>query len=324
MIFSVQRYFPWLAIAVCFLAWYQPAPLLGLGDLLVPLLTIVMFCMGLTLRIQDFERIARKPLPIGLGVSLQFVLMPSLAWLLGKVLQLPAEQAVGLIIVGSCAGGTASNVMTYLARGDVALSVSMTLCSTLLGIALTPWLIQFYAGASIELDIYAMVLSLGQIVLLPILAGLLCNHFVPFIGRSLYQHLPDIASAFILLIIAIIVAINSEQLGQLGLMVVLAVMLHNLLGLGLGYGLARLTGQTEVVARTIAIEVGMQNSGLGVALAFKFFSPMAAIPAALFSIWHNLSASLLAAYWHWRTERNIRALQQQHQQQQPQSKSSCH
>ena len=305
---SVQRIFPWLAIAVSLLAWYQPAPLLGLDHLLIPLLTLIMFCMGLTLRLQDFMRIARKPQPIGLGVLLQFILMPSLAWLLGIVLQLPAEHAVGLIIVGSCAGGTASNVMTYLAGGDVALSVSMTLFSTLLGIVLTPWLIQFYAGASIELDIQAMMLSLGKMVLLPILAGLLCNQYLPFVRRFLYPHLPTLASSFILLIIAIIVAINSAELQFLSLAIVLAVILHNVLGLTLGYVIARLSGQTEVVARTIAIEVGMQNSGLGVALAFKFFSPMTAMPAALFSIWHNLSASLLASYWHWHTERKIRAL----------------
>ncbi|MFY9180429.1 MAG: bile acid:sodium symporter family protein [Venatoribacter sp.] len=305
MTFSIQRLFPWLAIIFSFLAWYEPTPLLGLGGLLVPLLTIVMFCMGLTLRFADFERIVRKPKPIALGVCLQFLLMPSLAWLLGTVLNLPAEQAVGLIIVGSCAGGTASNVMTYLAKGDVALSVSMTLTSTLLGVVLTPWLIQFYAGASIEIDLYSMVLSLGQIVLLPIVGGVLCNQYLPFIGRSLQPHLADLASGFIVLIIAIIVALNSEQISQLGALVVVAVMLHNLLGLGLGYGLAKLSGQTEVAARTIAIEVGMQNSGLGVALAFKFFSPAAAIPAALFSIWHNLSASVLAGYWSRKTEKKI-------------------
>lgn len=307
-IFSLQRLFPWLAIIVSLLAWYDPAPLMGLGSAIIPLLTIVMFCMGLTLRIQDFERVWRKPKPIGLGVLLQFLLMPLLAWALGLALQLPTELAVGLIIVGSCAGGTASNVMTYLAGGDVALSVSMTLVSTLLGVVLTPWLISFYAGASIELDIAAMILSIAQIVLLPIIAGVLCNRFIPQIGRSLSSHLADIAAGFILLIIAIIVAINAQHITNIGLIAVLAVILHNLLGLGLGYGAARLTGQTEVVARTIAIEVGMQNSGLGVALAFKFFGPLSAVPAALFSIWHNLSASFLAAYWHWQTQRKIRKL----------------
>src|SRR5690606_21179423 len=145
--------------------------------------------------------------------------------------------------------------MTYLAKGDVALSVSMTLTSTLLGVVLTPWLIQFYAGASIEIDLYSMVLSLGQIVLLPIVGGVLCNQYLPFIGRSLQPHLADLASGFIVLIIAIIVALNSEQISQLGALVVVAVMLHNLLGLGLGYGLDKLSGQTEVAARTIAIEV---------------------------------------------------------------------
>lgn len=297
MAFSIQRFFPWLAVIFSLLAWCFPNPLLGLGGLLVPLLAMVMFCMGLTLHLADFARIARKPKPIALGVALQFLLMPSLAWLLGVVLTLPPEQAVGLIIVGSCAGGTASNVMAYLAKGDVALSVSMTLCSTLLGVAATPWLIQFYAGTSVALDVGAMVLSLGQMVLLPVVGGALCNQYLPTVGRTFQPYLADVASGLIVLIVAIIVALNSEQISQLSALVVAAVMLHNLLGLGMGYGLARVLGQPEVVARTIAIEVGMQNSGLGVALAFKFFSPMAAIPAALFSIWHNLSASVLAAYW---------------------------
>lgn len=306
--FPIQRFFPWLAIIVSALAWYDPRPLNVLGDAIVPLLSIVMFCMGLTLRLEDFERVLRKPKIIGLGVFLQFLIMPLLAWLIGLALQLPVELAIGLIIVGSCAGGTASNVMTYLAGGDVALSVSLTLSSTLLGVVITPWLINLYAGASVDIDTVAMVISISQIVLIPIFAGVLCNRFIPQIGRSLVSYLPDLASAFILLIIAIIVAINADLLGDIGLLVVLAVVLHNGLGLGLGYAVARLLGQTEVTARTIAIEVGMQNSGLGVALAFKFFGPLSAIPGALFSIWHNISASLLAAFWHWKTQREIRKL----------------
>lgn len=306
--FSLTRFFPLLALLVSFLAWYEPEPLLGLGQAIVPLLSVVMFCMGLALRIEDFTRVAKKPIPIGLGVLLQFTIMPLAAWLLTLFLPLSPEMAVGLIVVGACAGGTASNVMTFIAKGDVALSVSMTLCSTLLGVVLTPWLIALYADASIEVDVQAMMLSMAQIVVLPIGAGLLCNEFIPALKRALYPHLPNIASAFILLIIAIIVAINAKALTSVSLMTILAVMLPNLIGLGAGYSLSRLCKQTEVISRTIAIEVGMQNSGLGVAIALQFFGAISALPAALFSIWHNLSASLLAAYWRQRTEENLRKL----------------
>ncbi len=309
--FSVNRYFPLLAIAVSALAWYEPQPLLGLKDAIVPLLTIVMFCMGLTLRWADFRRVWNKPQPIALGVLLQFTLMPLIAWLLVQLLQLPPELAIGLIIVGACAGGTASNVMTYLAGGDVALSVSMTLISTLWGVVLTPWLVAFYSSAEIAVDTLAMIISIAQIVLLPIAGGLLCNRFLPQVGRSLNSHLPDIASAFILAIIAIIVALNADEIATMGGLAVVAVMLHNLLGLAAAYGIARWNGHTEVEARTIALEVGMQNSGLGVALALKFYGPMAALPGALFSVWHNISGSLLAAFWKWQTNKKIRNLSQQ-------------
>jgi len=309
--FSVNRYFPLLAIAVSALAWYEPQPLLGLKDAIVPLLTIVMFCMGLTLRWADFRRVWNKPQPIALGVLLQFTLMPLIAWLLVQLLQLPPELAIGLIIVGACAGGTASTVMTYLAGGDVALSVSMTLISTLWGVVLTPWLVAFYSSAEIAVDTQAMIISIAQIVLLPIAGGLLCNRFLPQVGRSLNSHLPDIASAFILAIIAIIVALNADEIATMGVLAVVAVMLHNLLGLAAAYGIARWNGHTEVEARTIALEVGMQNSGLGVALALKFYGPMAALPGALFSVWHNISGSLLAAFWKWQTNKKIRNLSQQ-------------
>lgn len=308
--FSVNRYFPLLAIAVSVLAWYEPQPLLGLKDAIVPLLTIVMFCMGLTLRWADFRRVWNKPQPIALGVLLQFTLMPLIAWLLVHLLQLPSELAIGLIIVGACAGGTASNVMTYLAGGDVALSVSMTLVSTLWGVVLTPWLVAFYSSADIAVDTLAMIINIAQLVLLPIAGGLLCNRFLPQVGRSLNSHLPDIASAFILIIIAIIVALNADEIATMGSLAVIAVMLHNLLGLAAAYGIARWNGHTEVEARTIALEVGMQNSGLGVALALKFYGPVAALPGALFSVWHNISGSLLAAFWKWQTNKKIRSMRQ--------------
>ena len=305
---AINQYFPLLAIAASLFAWSNPGPLLGLKDAIVPLLTIIMFCMGLTLRWRDFVRVWRKPQPIALGVLLQFVIMPLLAWILVHALSLPQELAIGLIIVGSCAGGTASNVMTYLARGDVALSVSMTLMSTLWGVILTPWLVAFYAGADVFVDTHGMLFSIAQIVVLPIAAGLLCNRFIPQVGQSVNSLLPDISSALILLVIATVVALNADEIATMGTLAVVAVILHNLLGLALGYGIARWNGHTEVEARTIAIEVGMQNSALAAALALKFYGPVAALPGALFSVWHNISGSLLASFWKWQTERKIKGI----------------
>lgn len=305
---AINRYFPLLAIIVSVLAWTDPAPLLGLKDAIIPLLTIIMFCMGLTLRWADFERVWRKPQPIALGVLLQFTLMPLIAWLLVQTMGLPPEIAIGMIIVGACSGGTASNVMTYLAGGDVALSVSMTLMSTLWGIILTPWLVAFYSSAQIAVDTHGMLFSIAQIVLLPVVAGLLCNRFLPQVGQSVNSLLPDISSALILVIIATVVALNADEISTLGALTVVAVILHNVLGLGLAYAIARWNGHTEVQARTIAIEVGMQNSGLAVALALKFYGPVAALPGALFSVWHNISGSLLASWWKWQTERRIRSI----------------
>merc|ERR1711879_859501 len=210
--------------------------------------------------------------------------------------------------------GTASNVMTFLAGGDVALSVSMTLLSTLWGIVLTPWLLVFYAGEMIELDKIAMLLTIAKLVLIPVAAGVLCNRYIPELSRSLHTRLADIAATAILVILAIVVALNADEIATMGVTAALAVVLHNVSGLTLGYALARWRGLNIAQSRTIAIEVGMQNSGLGAALALKFFAPATALPAALFSVWHNISGSLLATFWHRQTQKKIQNLRQkQHQ-----------
>ena len=306
--FSVNRFFPFLAIAVSLLAWHEPQPLISWKGAILPLLMVIMFCMGLTLRLQDFQRVLNKPKPIATGVMLQFALMPFLAWGLAQAFGLSQELTVGLILVGACAGGTASNVMTYLAGGDVALSVSMTLMSTLWSVVLTPYLVWFYSGAEIDVDIQGMILSIAKMVIVPVLLGLLANRYVPQLGKSLNKYLPDIASSANLIIIAIVVALNADEIATLGAGAAAAVILHNLLGLAGGYGIARWNGHTEVEARTIALEVGMQNSGLGVALALKFYGPLATLPGALFSIWHNISGSALAAFWKWRTQQTIKRI----------------
>jgi len=265
--------------------------------MIVPLLATVMFLMGITLTSDDFKRVLVFPKPILIGVFLQFLIMPLAAFLLSRLLQLSPELTVGMVLVGSCAGGTASNVICYLSRGDVALSISMTLASTLLGVIATPLLCTVYLATTVSVDSVGMLLNIIQVVLVPVSLGVITNRLLgPTVAR-LEPVLPSLSVLAILLIIAIIVALNADRLGEVGLITVVAVILHNTLGLGGGYSLARLLGCNRRQCRTIAIEVGMQNSGLGVALALEFFSATAALPGALFSIWHNVSGSLLASWW---------------------------
>lgn len=297
MLNQFNRLFPLWAILLSLLAYAFPGFFVGFKIYIIPMLSLVMFFMGLTLTVADFKRVLRSPKPIAIGVLLQFLLMPLLAFALAIALQLPKQLAAGLILVGCCAGGTASNVVCYLARGDVALSISLTMVSTLLGVVLTPLLCLLYVSQSIDLDHWSMLLSIVKMVLLPVISGVLLNYYFHRSVQRLEPLLPGLSIITIVLLIAIIVAINQASLVDVGGQVLLAVVLHNTLGLVAAYGLASLLGLSAVQCRTIAIEVGMQNSGLGVALAMKYFSPLAALPGALFSIWHNISGSLLAGFW---------------------------
>lgn len=305
---SISRLFPILAIIVALLAYNDPTPLMSWKASIIPLLALIMFCMGLTLRLDDFKRVWNNPQPIALAIIIQFTVMPISALLLAKAFSLTDELTIGMLVVGACAGGTASNVMTFLARGDVALSVSMTLASTLWGVIATPWIIQVSAGQIINVNSFAILLSVIQMVLLPIIAGILVTHFLPSFAKKVNQYLSDIASGLILLIIAIVVALNADEIATLSYAVFAAVILHNIIGLISGYAAGKLTNQTEVTCRTLAIEIGMQNSGLGVALALKHFGPIAALPGAIFSIWHNISGALIAGIWRWQTDQKIKAV----------------
>ncbi len=289
--------FPLLAILMSSLAAWQPALLAGGKPAIVPLLGLVMLAMGISLRPADFHHILRRPQVMAVGVLMQFLLMPLIAWLLVRLLSLPRELAIGVILVGTCPGGTASNVMTYLARGDVALSISLTTLSTLLSVFMTPLLTLLLIGRVVEVPALAMLASILRIIILPVLLGVLANHYLGRWLGPLKGVFPWLSMLAIVLIIGIIVALNAGQIAGLAPAVVLAVTMHNLLGLWLAYSLARAMGYGPAICRTLAIEVGMQNSGLGVALALKFFSPLAALPAAVFSIWHNISGACLAAVW---------------------------
>ncbi|NCA70703.1 MAG: bile acid:sodium symporter family protein [Sphingobacteriia bacterium] len=294
-------WFPVWAILGAGLAYLMPAWLVELRWAILPLLGLVMFGMGATLTLGQFRAVLARPGLVVLGLALQFGVMPLLAWLIGVAMALPPELLIGLVLVGASPGGTASNLICYLARGDLALSITLTTASTLLAVVMTPALAWLYLGRHVPVQAPEMLVSIAQVVLIPVSLGVFVNHLLQS-RRARWQASVEVvfaplSMAAIVLIIAIIVALNAGDLARMGVAVALAVILHNLLGLAAGYGLARLLGRDEVTARTLAIEVGMQNSGLAVALAVKLFSPAAALPGALFSIWHNLSGALLAAWW---------------------------
>jgi len=293
----IIRLFPIWAIALSILAYYVPAPFIELKPGIVPLLTIIMFSMGLTLSVEDFRRALSMPRLIFSGLILQYTVMPLTALVISRLLQLDAALAIGLILVGTCPGGTASNVITYLAKGNVALSISLTSISTVLAIALTPLITLLIADSAIEVPALKMLVSIMFIVILPVTLGITLKHFFSYHVQRIEHWLPLLAVSAIVLIIAIITALNVGQFSQLSASILLAVALHNLLGLFIGYNGAKLLGYDAKECRTLAIEVGMQNSGLAVALAIKHFSAAAALPGAIFSIWHNISGSALALFW---------------------------
>lgn len=263
------------------------------------LLGLIMFGMGLTLTAADFKIIATHPKAVIVGVVAQFVIMPLTAWLLAVVFQLPPEIAVGVILVGCCPGGTASNVMTFLARGNVALSVAVTSVSTLLAPLLTPAIFYLLAHQWLEISAASMFWSIVKIVLLPIALGVLAHTLFQKQTEKAADALPLVSVAAIVLIVAAVVGASKGKIMESGLLILGVVVLHNALGYALGYWAAKLLKLPYDAQKTLAIEVGMQNSGLGAALAATHFAmmPVAAVPSALFSVWHNISGSLLASYW---------------------------
>lgn len=297
MLRTITNLFPLWAVLFSLLAFFQPSLFTDFKSNIVPLLTIIMLAMGLTLKPQDFLNVVKNKKAIGVGLVLQFSIMPLAALLVSFVLQFDPILTVGMVLVGSVAGGTSSNVMCYLAKGDVALSITMTAISTLLGVVITPLLVEALAGKNVDVPVMSMLISLVKIVLVPVALGVLLNAFLHSFTEKLEPVLPLISMAAIVAIIAIVVALNAHQLTQIGPIVALAVVLHNSIGLTLGYWVCRLVGFEDKTCRTVAFEVGLQNSGLATALAMKFFTPAAAVAGTLFSVWHNLSGSLLAGYW---------------------------
>ena len=260
------------------------------------LLGVVMFGMGLTLNLHDFKIVFSRPKDILVGCLAQFTIMPFLAWGLAKLFMLDEALALGIVLVGCCPGGTASNVITYLAKGDLALSVGMTGVSTLLAPFLTPLLTWLLAGKTVDVDVVSMFLSILWVIILPIVIGLTVKWLFPKFSLKAVDYLPALSSLAIAAIVAIVISANAQKLLTGGLVIVVVVVLHNVCGLGLGYLIGRLLGLSTPKRRAVSIEVGMQNSGLASSLAATHFAayPMATIPGALFSVWHNISGAIVA------------------------------
>ncbi|WP_349408281.1 bile acid:sodium symporter family protein [Pseudalkalibacillus sp. SCS-8] len=291
------KYFAVWVIAVALLAYIMPGPFIGLGSYITILLGVVMFGMGLTLKPVDFKLILKKPVPVFIGVAAQYIIMPLIAWGIAYLMGLPPALAAGLVLLGSVPGGTASNVMVYLAKGDLALSVSMTSLSTMLAPIFTPLILLALAGQWLPIDPIALFMSIIQVIILPITLGIILRRFFPRTVEKGATIVPMISVIAIIVIVSAVVSANVESITTSGLLIFSAVMLHNLLGLLLGYSVAGLMKLDESKRRAISIEVGMQNSGLGVALAAAHFGPLAALPNVIAAVWHNISGPVLATYW---------------------------
>jgi len=291
----IVKLFPLWVIAAALAGLFFPQGFTGLSTLVVPLLMAVMLAMGLTLKPRDFYDLRDYRFAALAGVALQFTVMPLMALLIATLFYFNSALTTGLVLVGSVAGGTASNVITLLARGNVALSVSMTSISTLASVVMTPLLMAWLVGSTVTVPAAAMIGSLFQIILLPVSLGVALNVFAEAWIKKLRPVLPGFSVVAIALIIAIVVALNGERIGAMALSIFAATLLHNLSGMALGYWAAALLRFDSTICRTIAIEVGMQNSGLAATLALKFFGAAAALPGAIFSIWLNITGALFAS-----------------------------
>jgi len=265
---------------------------------------VIMLGMGITLSVDDFARVATRPGTVAAGFVAQFLIMPTAGWLVATLCDLETPFAVGLILVACCPGGTASNVVTYIARADVALSVLMTTCTTLGAVVLTPLLTKLLAGRLVEVDAWGLFLSTLQVVVLPVAAGVAINRWLPGVVRTVMPVAPLVSVLTIALVCASIIGQNAAAVTASGPRLLGAVVLVHAIGFGVGYLFAWLLGYDRTVARTISIEVGMQNSGLGVVLAQKHFpaEPLTAVPCAISSVVHSVIGSLLAGWWRLRAD----------------------
>lgn len=294
--FAGNTFAIWVLVAAGLAIWI-PEYFTWISSYITILLGIVMFGMGMTLKLDDFKLILQHPKGVIIGIVSQFVIMPLLAFALAKVFNLPPEIAVGVILVGCCPGGTSSNVMTFLAKGNTALSVTITSFTTLLAPFVTPALIYLLASEWLPVSFMAMFMSVIKVVLIPIILGLLAQFlFRPIVEKSI-DILPTVSVIAIVMIVAAVVSGSRDKILETGLIIFAIVILHNGLGYLIGFFVAKLFKLKYDDQKAVSIEVGMQNSGLGAQLAMAHFDPVSAVPSAIFSFWHNISGPILATFW---------------------------
>ncbi len=302
----IGKYMALIVLAVAALALFVPQSSLWIQTSWVNyLLMVVMFGMGLTMKPKDFALIFKRPKDILIGCAAQFIIMPALAFGLSRLFGLDAALTAGVVLVGTCPGGTASNVITYLSKGDVALSVGMTSVNTLLAPLLTPAITYLLLQTTVSVDVWSMFWSIIQVIIIPIAFGFIINHFFGRITEKAVGVLPMVSTVAICLIVAAVVSHNAEKIYTCGAIVLCVVILHNLLGYACGFGLGKLLRLPPAKTKALSIEIGMQNSGLATSLAGTAFPDlsMATVPGAIFSVWHNISGALLSGvYRRWKND----------------------
>lgn len=294
---TLTRHFLPVALSASFAALLFPPLFLWVRPYIPFLLALIMFGMGTTITPDDFRAVWRKRTVVLLAALVQYTVMPGLAVIIAAAFRLPEELMIGMVLVGSCPGGTASNVIVYMSKGNVPLSVTMTMVSTVLAPLLTPAIVLLLLRRTVDIAPAELFLSVFQIVAIPLAGGLVVRRFFGGQVERYGELLPSVSVISITLIVACVMALNAERVLSFPAAAIIAVVLHNLGGLAAGYAVAGWAGCPPVDRRTIAVEIGMQNSGLGLTLANQFFQPLAALPGALFSLWHNLSGIVLARHW---------------------------
>ncbi|MBU2700631.1 BASS family bile acid:Na+ symporter [Sporomusaceae bacterium BoRhaA] len=294
--FICEKFTLWI-IVFSVLAYVEPEPFKPIVPHISYLLGLIMLGMGLTLSFDDFKLVFSRPKDVLYGVGFRYLIMPFVGFCVAKVLGLPPALAAGVVLLGTCPSGTASNVMSFIAKGDTALSVTVSSVNTILAPVLTPYMFLLLAGTFIPINVTVLFVEIVKIVLLPVATGVVLRMLLRSVVEKVSKVVPAVSVVLIITILTSVVAVNASRLATVGSILLLAVFLHNGIGLLFGYGAAHGVRMGEKKARALTFEIGMENSGLAVALAMVHLDPMAALPAALCSIWQNISGSLLASYW---------------------------
>lgn len=293
----ICKYMTLWVIVISVIAFYNPEPFKPVGKYISYMLGVIMLGMGLTMSLEDFRLVLTRPKDVFYGVFFRYLIMPLVGFGVAKMLDLSPALAAGMVLLGACPSGTGSNVMTYIAKGDTALSITVSSVNTILAPVLTTYIFAFLAGAMIPIDIGALLLDIVKIVLIPISIGVALHTAAPKMVDKLVKVVPAVSVIFIITIMSSVVALNAAKMATMALVLCVAVAIHNIAGLVLGYYAGKAVGMNEKKSRAVTFEIGMENSGLAVALALAHLDPMAALPGAVMTVWEYMTGSLLASYW---------------------------